>query len=166
MKLYELDAAYRAAFDTLPVDEETGEILDESALAKLDEIEGDLKAKLCAVAAFSRECVAEADEIKKAYAAMQAREKALRNRADWLKSYAKATMLRTGCIKAESPYCRVSLGKPVQKVEIQDVYALPPEFIKQREPEADKVALKKALKEGACIPGAALVEGEPTLRIA
>ena len=166
MKLYELEAKYREALDKLPVDAETGEILDDAAMDALETVVGDLKEKVCSVAAYSKELVAEADAIKAAYASMQAREKALRNRADWLKCYARQTMLRTGLQKAESPFCRVSIGKPMQKVEVYDINLLRESFLKPQAPKADLVKLKEALKAGEQIMGARLVNGEPVLRIA
>ena len=166
MKLYELEAKYREALDKLPVDAETGEILDDAAMDALETVVGDLKEKVCSVAAYSKELVAEADAIKAAYASMQAREKALRNRADWLKCYARQTMIRTGLQKAESPFCRVSIGKPLQKVEVYDISLLREAFLKPQAPKADLVKLKEALKAGEQIMGARLVNGEPVLRIA
>ena len=166
MKLYELEAKYREALDKLPVDAETGEILDEQAMTALETVQGDLKDKVCSVAAYSKELVAEADAIKAAYASMQAREKALRNRADWLKCYTRQTMLRTGLQKAESPFCRVSIGKPLQKVEVYDINLLREAFLKPQAPKADLVKLKEALKAGEQVMGARLIDGEPVLRIA
>ena len=166
MKLYELEAKYREALDKLPVDAETGEILDDAAMDALETVVGDLKEKVCSVAAYSKELVAEADAIKAAYASMQAREKALRNRADWLKCYARQTMLRTGLQKAESPFCRVSIGKPMQKVEVYDINLLREAFLKPQVPKADLVKLKEALKAGEQVMGARLIDGEPVLRIA
>lgn len=166
MKLYELEMKYREALDKLPVDAETGEILDEQAMTALETVQGDLKDKLCSVAAYSKELVAEADAIKAAYASMQAREKALRNRADWLKHYARETMIRAGLQKAESPFCRVSIGKPLQKVEIYDINLVSVQFLKPQAPKADLVKLKEALKAGERVMGARLIDGEPVLRIA
>ena len=166
MKLYELEAKYREALDKLPVDAETGEILDDAAMDALETVVGDLKEKVCSVAAYSKELVAEADAIKAAYASMQAREKALRNRADWLKCYTRQTMLRTGLQKAESPFCRVSIGKPLQKVEVYDINLLREAFLKPQAPKADLVKLKEALKAGEQVMGARLIDGEPVLRIA
>jgi hypothetical protein len=166
MKLYELEAQYRDALDRLPIDPETGEILNEESLAALDALQGDLKEKLCSVAAFSKELVAEADAIKTAYASMQTREKALRNRADWLKRYARETMVRTGVQKAETPFCRVSVGKPMMKVEITDLAKVPYDFLKPVEIKADLAKIKAALKAGETVAGASLVPGEPVLRIA
>ena len=166
MKLYELETKYREALDKLPVDAETGEILDEQAMTALETVQGDLKEKLCSVAAYSKELVAEADAIKAAYASMQTREKALRNRADWLKHYARETMIRTGLQKAESPFCRVSIGKPMQKVEVYDINLVSEAFLKPQAPKADLVKLKEALKAGERVMGARLIDGEPVLRIA
>ena len=163
MKLYEIEEKYRAGLESLPVSED-GEILDEAALESLERLEGDLKDKLCAVGAFIRELGAEADAIKAAYIAMQVRERALRNQAEWLKGYARETMSRTGLTKAESPFCRVSLGKPGKKVDVVDPAALPGEFVKVRV-EPDKAAIKNALKAGTPVPGARLVDGDPVLRI-
>jgi hypothetical protein len=50
-------------------------------------------------------------------------------------------------------------------VAITDDAAIPPSFMVQPPPQADKAAILKAIKAGATVPGAALRNGAPSLRI-
>lgn len=50
-------------------------------------------------------------------------------------------------------------------VAITDDAAIPAEFMEQPPPRADKAAILKAMKAGAAVPGAALRNGAPSLRI-
>ena len=44
-----------------------------------------------------------------------------------------------------------------QRVEVENIDLLPEEFLKYKDPEADKTAIKEAIKEGKEITGARLV---------
>lgn len=163
MTLYQIEESLRTALDTL-VDPETGEIADDKA-AELDALSGAFEKKAADVGAYILELNAEAKAIKEARDALAAREKAVANRAKWLKQYLLASMGRMGITKAESANCRVSVGKPRAVVNVTDISLLPQEFLRIKDPEVNKVDLLKALKDGREIPGAELAVGEPSIRI-
>ena len=95
------------------------------------------------------------------------RKKAINNRQEALKDYLRYNMEASGIKKIECPLFTISLGKAPDKVQIIDESAIPDEFIRTKvEIAPDKVALAKALKDGKEIPGASLVQGKPSLRIA
>ena len=58
----------------------------------------------------------------------------------------------------------VSYRAPMQKVEVDDIEALPQGFFKVTK-EAKKTELARALKAGETVPGARLVDGEPGVTI-
>ena len=45
-----------------------------------------------------------------------------------------------------------------QAVEVPDIYKLDENYLRYKEPEADKTAIKEALKAGKTVAGATLVE--------
>lgn len=155
MKLHEIDERIEACVkldDSRAVDTETGEIIDIEALEAL-EMERD--AKLENVGCWYKQLLAEADAIKAEKQAMAEREKSKRNKADRLKAF--LTQYLDGK-KFETAKVAMSFRKS-EAVEFDASYMadVPVEFLKLREPELDKTAVKKAIKAGEEIPGCALV---------
>jgi hypothetical protein len=58
-----------------------------------------------------------------------------------------------------------TVAKARASLVITDDAAIPPSFMEQPPPRADKAAILKALKAGAIVPGVALRNGAPSLRI-
>lgn len=58
-----------------------------------------------------------------------------------------------------------SVTKGRASVAITDDAAIPPKFMEQPPPRADKAAILKAIKAGGSVPGAVLRNGAPSLRI-
>lgn len=69
----------------------------------------------------------------------------------------------TGQVRAGIHTATVANGRA--SVVITDDAAIPPEFLTQPAPQPDKAAILKAIKDGATVPGAALRNGAPSLRI-
>jgi hypothetical protein len=77
---------------------------------------------------------------------------------NWLTENLKKAMLVSGIEKIESPLFKVSLRRS-EAVEVEIPEALPVDWqVKKITITADKVAIKKAIKEGYSITGARLVE--------
>lgn len=159
LSLYEIDkAVFTVLDDGLVVDEETGEIVFDAD--KLDALETKRNTKLEAVALYIKSLEAEA-------AAMKAEEKALAERravrekeAERLRRYLSDSMQALGDTKLETARVALSFRKS-ESVVIEDQAALPVEFLKVKMTETpDKTAIKKAIKSGATVEGAALVENK------
>ena len=93
-------------------------------------------------------------EIKRLKAMKESRDK----KVAWLTESLKKAMLVSGIEKIESPLFKISLRRS-EAVEVEIPEALPVDWqVKKITITADKVAIKKAIKEGYSITGARLVE--------
>jgi hypothetical protein len=93
-------------------------------------------------------------EIKRLKAMKESRDK----KVTWLTESLKKAMLVSGIEKIDSPLFKISLRRS-EAVEVEIPEALPVDWqVKKVTITADKVAIKKAIKEGYSITGARLVE--------
>jgi hypothetical protein len=93
-------------------------------------------------------------EIKRLKSMKESRDK----KVTWLTESLKKAMLVSGIEKIESPLFKISLRRS-EAVEVEIPEALPVDWqVKKITITADKVAIKKAIKEGYSITGARLVE--------
>ena len=93
-------------------------------------------------------------EIKRLKAMKESRDK----KVTWLTESLKKAMLVSGIEKIDSPLFKISLRRS-EAVEVEIPEALPIDWqVKKVTITADKVAIKKAIKEGYSITGARLVE--------
>lgn len=161
MKLYELLNQYQQVLDMFTDPELDGEFDGNVVTDTLESITGDIETKITNYAAMVKTMEAEAEAIKAAMQAMEKREKALKNRADWLKGYALSAMKETGIDKIECPWFRVSVTKnPASVVVDTEVERLPPFYIREKLiREADKAAIKADLEAGKPVTGCRLEQG-------
>ena len=155
MKLYEIDARIEACVkldENRVVDTETGEIIDLEALAAL-EMERDKKIEN--LGCWYKNLLADAEALKAQKAAFAEREKAARNKAESLKSFLSRYLDGK---KFETTKVAISFRKS-EAVEFDSsfIHDVPPDFLKFKEPELDKTAVKKAIKNGETVPGCELV---------
>lgn len=154
MKIYEIPGALRELLDRLDADPDTGEV-DGEALAAYAEYNAAAAEKLEGTACYVRELKAEAGAIKVEEERLAKRRKALENKSERLKNYMMPALEAMGG-KVKGVMASVRIGKS-QAVTVFDIDALPDAFKHVKTTIApDKVALKKALKSGEVIPGAAL----------
>jgi hypothetical protein len=93
-------------------------------------------------------------EIKRLKAMKESRDK----KVTWLTESLKKAMMVSGIEKIESPLFKLSLRRS-EAVEVEVPEALPIDWqVKKVTITADKVGIKKAIKEGYSITGARLVE--------
>jgi hypothetical protein len=93
-------------------------------------------------------------EIKRLKALKESRDK----KVTWLTESLKNAMLVSGIEKIDSPLFKISLRRS-EAVEVEVPEALPVDWqVKKITITADKVAIKKAIKEGYSITGARLIE--------
>jgi hypothetical protein len=93
-------------------------------------------------------------EIKRLKAMKESRDK----KVTWLTDSLKKAMMVSGIEKIDSPLFKLSLRRS-EAVEVEVPEALPVDYqVRKVMITADKVAIKKAIKEGYAITGARLVE--------
>ena len=143
--LYDIDAAILAC-----VDQETGEILDPE---KLDALQMEREQKLEGVALWVKDLKAEAEAVKAEADKLTARKKAVENKIDGLKQW---LLYALNGEKLKTARCNVYQTHS-QKVVIDDEKALVDmlmtspfgeKFLRVKEPEIDKNALKDSMKQG------------------
>ena len=148
MTLYEID---KRIIDL--IDDETGEIID-SNLNTFDELMMERNNKIENVALWIKNLRADAEAYKAEAQAFVDRKKAAERKIESLTRLLEIT-LRGRKFKTE----RVQIGyRKSDSVQIDKDAKLPDEYLRFREPEPDKAALKKALKDGVEIKGAWLEE--------
>lgn len=134
------------------IDEETGEILN---MAELDALQVDKETKVENIALFIKNLKADAAMYADEEKAFAQRKKAAANKADRLTKYL-AEMLAGEKYKS----ARVAITwRKSEQVDITSIDELPAGYyVTEKRP--DKMAIKKAMKNGEQVPGAVLVERE------
>ena len=155
MKLFDIDERLAACVkldESRVVDTESGEIIDLEAIAAL-EMERD--EKLENLGCWYKQLLAEADALKTLKTAYAEREKAKRNKAESLKTFLADYLDGK---KFETDKVAMSFRKS-EAVEFDSQYlmSVPTEYLKFKEPELNKAAVKKAIKAGETVPGCELV---------
>ena len=153
MKLYEIPRAIEEL-----IDPETGEITDEVALQKLTEsFENGIEFLALEVKNLS----AEAAALKAEKEAFAKRQKTAENAAARLKNYIS---FQLGGEKYKTDKVAISFRKSEQ-VQVSDEQAFMDwalvdgdSFLRYKDPEIDKAALKEAIKSGENIPYVTIVE--------
>jgi chromosome condensin MukBEF ATPase and DNA-binding subunit MukB len=144
------------------INDESGEILD---VEKLDALQMEREAKLEGVALWVKDLKAEADAVKAEADKLTARKRALDNKIDGLKEWLKFALNGE---KLKTPRCnvyqthnqRVTVADEAKLISFLQTLEDPEKFLRFKDPELKKDDIKKALKEGTIIPGAALEETE------
>lgn len=150
MNLYEIEKEIMSC-----VDMETGEIID---CEKLDALTMERDQKIENIALWVKNLEADAKAYKEEKDSFAQKQKAAENKAKSLKEYLSRFLAGTSYKST-----KVNIG--FRKSESVDVFSLESlieygnaDYLKYKEPEADKTAIKAALKSGANIPGCVLVE--------
>ena len=151
MTLYELTEAMEN-FD-LDIDEETGEILNADELDQL-QVEHDEKLKNCVY--YYKNMMAEAAALKAEKQKLAERQRIAENKAEWIKQYI-ANDLKGEKFEPEDDVTIKVTYRKSESVECADIYKVPDEYIRYKEPELDKARIKKALKAGDTVDGCVLV---------
>jgi len=134
------------------IDEETGEILN---MAELDALQVDKETKVENIALFIKNLKADAAMYADEEKAFAQRKKAAANKADRLTKYLAAMLAGE---KYKSARVAITWRKSEQ-VDITSIDELPAGYyVTEKKP--DKMAIKKAMKNGEQVPGAVLVERE------
>lgn len=158
LTLFTLAAEYREAAEKLA----DMDLDDQTIADTLESMSGDLEVKAQNTAMFVRNLEATAAAIKDAEAQMEARRKALENRADGIRRYLLASMQTAGIKKIECPLFKITVRENPAAVTINEPALIPAEFMRQPEPPPpviDKRAIGEALKSGREVSGAHLTRG-------
>lgn len=159
MTLYKLLDEYGKLYTDLELcddEEEYGEIL-----RRLGEIEDDdLPRKAEQYALIIRDCEGKAEMLKQEAKRLRKAAEKYVSTIERLRATIRAAMYTTGAVKIPTKIGTWTYGKLASSVTIQMPDEIPTEYIRVREPEFDKAAIKKALAAGIEVPGAALVEHE------
>jgi hypothetical protein len=153
MRLYEItnEAQYLAAL--LETEELTPE-LEAELLINQEQLQTKAINYAKVISNYQGESDAIDAEIKRLKAMKDSRDK----KVTWLTESLKKAMMVSGIEKIESPLFKLSLRRS-EAVEVEVPEALPVDWqVRKVMITADKVAIKKAIKEGYAITGARLVE--------
>lgn len=157
MNLYELATQYQDALKTLDNLDLPAEVVSDT----LEALTGELKEKCQNVAAYQQNLIATASAKREAAARLIAQAEALESRADSLIEYLDSNMQRSGITEITCPLFTVKYKKNPPSVSIIDDKLLDKRFIKTKVTESvDKIAIKKAIKDGEKVEGAELVSAQ------
>lgn len=156
MNLYEISEEIEKAF-ALAVDPETGEV-DEERMVLLEALNMERDKKIENIALLIKNLRAEAVALKTEKEVFQKRQKQAENKAEALSRY---LMDALNGEKFTSNRCSVSF-RHTQKVTLDEgftIYDIDTHFVRMKEPELDKTAIKKALEDGTTIAGVHMEDG-------
>ena len=135
----------------LEMDEETGEVLN---LADLDKVEMEFKKKVEGICLWIKNLKADASAYKAEKDSFVKKQREAEKKAESLSRYVKGVL---GGEKFKTDRVAVSYRKS-EVVECSDLSRVGEQFLRFKDPELDKAAVKKALKNGETVDGCSLVE--------
>lgn len=154
MNLYAINDLITQAFESA-VDMETGEIVNADAYEALDSLQMAFDKKAEGILLWIKNLTAEAEALKKEKQAFAERQSAAERKAESLKKYISGVLCGNNF---QTEKVSVTWRKSEAVEYAGNVYDLPEELLKYKEPEINKTELKKRLKSGEVINGAELVQ--------
>lgn len=158
MSLYDIDSKIREIIERgFIVDEETGEVIDSTKEinAKLEELEFDRTSKIENIALYLKNLEALTSSLKREEEALAKRRKVKENRIESLKAYLTQSMTAAGENGIETSKVCISLLK--RENVITDADKLPKKWLTKTVTfKPDKMAIKKAIKDGLKVKGASI----------
>lgn len=153
--LFDINRALIDAWESA-IDPETGEI-NEEGMAAIEQLQMDQQAKRENIACWVKNLRSDAEAIKAEAKTMTDRAKSCEHKADSLTRYLAADLNGEKFQTAKVAVSwRRSVSVEIDEAEIPD---LPEQYIRRKvSVEADKTAIKEALKAGEQIEGCRLVE--------
>ena len=139
--------------------------LQEAWFDTLDGIEQEFEDKAENVAAYIKSLKAEADDLKEEEAALNRRRKVKENQIDRLKDYLLHSMMTINRTKIDTPKAKLSIRNNAESVQFDDEEQFirlclargQDDYLRYKDPELNKTAVKKALQSGREIDGARLI---------
>ncbi|MFB6349443.1 siphovirus Gp157 family protein [Moraxella sp. ZJ142] len=158
MNLYQINQELQDGMTALGEMLEAGETPPQSIIDELLNLKSDLSDKLVNYGKFVKNTQADIDSLDGEIKRLTARKKVLQNRTDILKHSMLQAMLDNNIDRIDDPVMPIRLQNSPAAVQLSvSADDLPDEF-KKVEIKANNTALAKALKAGAVIAGAALVQ--------
>lgn len=159
--LYELSDKILTALDIFSDMDECSEAEKAEAQAIINQLADSFNDKAVSVAMFIRNLEVEAEAIAEAKKSMDAREKALKTKANRIKSYLLSEMKRTETKQIKCPYFVLSVRKnPVSVVIAQNAVIDSDLMLPPKPQEPDKKAIKAAIESGRVVIGCSLESSE------
>lgn len=151
MNLYEINAELLSCIDT-----ETGEVID---IEKLDSLNLQMQDKIENIGCWVKNLLSNADQLDAEIKSLTERKKSAKNKAESLKKYLSDFLNGS---KFESSKVSISYRKS-ESVEVADIEQIKlldncDDYLTYKEPDANKTAIKEAIKNGVIVPGCSLVE--------
>lgn len=154
MTLYEIGNELKDKLENIEVDEDGCVI----GVEELDKVQLAFDEKVESVALYIKNQEALVKALKEEEASLKSRRLSLENKVEHLKDYIDFNLKSVGRDDFESSKCKITYRKST-RVEVPDVMALNGEYVREKTTyEADKDAIKKAIKAGIEVEGASLVE--------
>ena len=161
--IYELTQDYLQILSMLEDPE-----LDPQTLADtMEGIEGEFEIKAENYAKVIKNLEGDILAIKAEIDRLTSKKRVIENNIKSMKSNLQYAMETTGKTKFKTELFGFNIQKntPSVVIDLEDLSKLPSQFIKQHEIEADKTAIKEALKRGENLDGIAHFEQSESLRI-
>ena len=120
--------------------------------AKIQDMDFDDKVE--GIALWIKDLLSDAAAIKAEKDKLNERQKVCENKAKNLKEYLSGFLAGQ---KFKTPRVAISYRKS-ESVNVSDIWKIPDDYLKYKDPEPDKTKIKSALKAGVSIPGVELIE--------
>jgi hypothetical protein len=161
-QLYALTGQYLALQELA----DSGEMELSDLADTFEAIEGEYQDKAVAVIQVAQNYESTVTAIDAEVARLNALKTQAKKRQTDLREYLRTNMEASGISKIEHPLFKITLAAGRDVVEVTDPESIPDEYMKVTVTEApDKVNILKALKDGASIPGVAMMKSKTSLRI-
>lgn len=142
--------------------------LDPQTLADtLEAIEGELEVKAENYAKVMKNLEGDIVAIKAEIDRLTAKKRAIENNIKNMKATLQNVMEVTGKTKFKTDLFSFGIQKnaPSVVIDVEDVRDIPEDYLKFKEPEVDKTAIKAAINDGVDLTGIAHLETKCSLRI-
>lgn len=142
--------------------------LDPQTLADtLEAIEGELEVKAENYAKVMKNLEGDVAAIKAEIDRLTAKKRAIENNIKNMKATLQSVMEVTGKTKFKTDLFSFGIQKnaPSVVIDVEDVRDIPEDYLKFKEPEVDKTAIKAAINDGVDLTGIAHLEQKFSLRI-
>ena len=133
----------------------------------MESLEGDLKDKADGYGRVIRQLENDSTSLKAEIARLKTRKDAVDKNVERMKENLKKAMILTSQRKIDTDLFRFSIRKNPERVvlDTEDVLKLPEQYLRYKDPEVDKTALKDDLKAGIDLEGLAHLESSESLII-
>lgn len=162
--LYELTAEYQALLNFMEDPDVDQQALEDT----LESLTGEIEDKADGYGRVITQVEADRDALSNEITRLMAKRQALDKKLNQMKEHLKQAMILMDKRKIDTGLFRFSVRKNPEKVVLDqtDVYKLPEQYLKYKEPDVDKTAIKEDLKAGKDLSGIAHLEQTESLRMA